>query len=265
VVVTSTSGSRLDPDGYRIEVDGRSAADIAIAERRDLTDLTPGEHEVTLGGVAHNCSVAGENPRQVEVPSSGAVEVRFEVVCVSPSGSLAIAVATRGDSIDDGYTVSVDSGTERPIGIRDSIVVPGLSVGAHQVRLGGVAAPCAVAGANPRNATIPPDAVGRVDFVVACPQSTTATLVVSLSTTVINWPGFNARFAIVVNGGREQPIPANGSTVIGPLPAVPTSVLLKHPPFCAVGGFIGDHTNPRTVVLRSGGTTTVRFSVLCIG
>jgi hypothetical protein len=34
--------------------------------------------------------------------------------------------------------------------------------------------------------TIPADALGRVEFLVACPQSTTASLIVSLSTAVIN-------------------------------------------------------------------------------
>jgi hypothetical protein len=264
-VSTATTGASPDPNGYTLQIDGAAGQPIGATAALTITGLTAGDHTVRLSEIAANCRVTGPNPAQVSVFPAGTAQVAFAIECPASSGSLTIVASTSGDFLDDGYLVSVDGGAETTLGIRDSILIPGLSIGAHQVRLGGVAANCTVAGANPRSATMLPEGLGRVEFVVVCAPPPPLTLVVTLSTQVISWPGFSGRFAIVVDGGQEQPIPANGSITITPLQAGVHSVLLKLPGSCGVGGFTGDHTNPKTVTITPDRAAFVRFEVLCIG
>jgi hypothetical protein len=79
-VTTFTTGQYLDPDGYRLRVDGDEVS--AVAVNGTLALSTPlGEHELELTGVAENCAVEGDNPRSVTVRAGGEVRTAFAVTC----------------------------------------------------------------------------------------------------------------------------------------------------------------------------------------
>ena len=90
-VLTATGGSQLDPDGYRVIVDGVMELSIAINGRATLDGLEAGDHEVELTGVAPNCAVTGSNPRTVTVVSVGTTSASFDVECSFVLGKIAFA------------------------------------------------------------------------------------------------------------------------------------------------------------------------------
>src|SRR4051812_29633829 len=59
-VTTSTSGTDPDPDGYSVSVDGDQGRAVGITDTLDISDLTDGDHQVSLGGVIGNCAVQGD-------------------------------------------------------------------------------------------------------------------------------------------------------------------------------------------------------------
>jgi hypothetical protein len=81
-VVTSTSGQSLDPDGYSVTVAGGAALSIDADGTETVTDVAVGAQTVELTGVAPNCTVDGENPRDVTVDDGGTAVVTFDVECL---------------------------------------------------------------------------------------------------------------------------------------------------------------------------------------
>jgi hypothetical protein len=83
-VVTNTTGSNLDADGYTVTIDG--AVSQAIATTNDSVTFTgpAGDHPVALSGVASNCAVSGANPGTVTVPAGGTGTTTFSVACGVP-------------------------------------------------------------------------------------------------------------------------------------------------------------------------------------
>jgi Tol biopolymer transport system component len=90
-VITATSGSLLDPNGYTVVVDGAMGPSIGINGRATLDGLEAGDHEVELTGVAQNCAVTGSNPRTVTVESGGTTAASFDVECSFALGKIAFA------------------------------------------------------------------------------------------------------------------------------------------------------------------------------
>jgi hypothetical protein len=81
-VVTSTSGSDIDGDGYQFSVDGGPAQTIGVNATRNLAGIAVGEHAVALSRVAANCTVAGTSTVSVNVPSGDVGQAAFSVTCV---------------------------------------------------------------------------------------------------------------------------------------------------------------------------------------
>lgn len=82
-IITQTSGPDLDADGYiAVVVSQTDSADYAMAinDTVYLPDVV-GAHGVTLTGVATNCSVSGENPRQLTIATNGWGRILFTVLC----------------------------------------------------------------------------------------------------------------------------------------------------------------------------------------
>jgi N-acetylneuraminic acid mutarotase len=79
-MTVETTGLDIDPDGYVVEVIGRS---YALATRQEMTvpDVAPGPLAVTLVGVAPNCVVTDSNTHNVTVVAGSMAEVVFQVVC----------------------------------------------------------------------------------------------------------------------------------------------------------------------------------------
>jgi Tol biopolymer transport system component len=85
------------------------------------------------------------------------------------TGSIEVTATTTGSSQDpDGYTVSVDGGAAQALGINGTLTVSEVTAGDRSVALGGVAANCTVAGANPRTVTVSAGATAELTFAVTC-------------------------------------------------------------------------------------------------
>lgn len=82
-VTIATTGTDIDPDGYTVRVDEEPEQPIGANASVTIPDLTPGRRVVTLGGVAANCLVQGDNPREVRVTIGEPVAVEFAVTCAS--------------------------------------------------------------------------------------------------------------------------------------------------------------------------------------
>jgi len=113
-VTVSTAGHNndLDPDGYALSVDGGPDKAVGVNATVTVADLPTGNHQVRLNGVASNCSVAGTNPRSVDVidydKAPSPVSVLFSVSCIAMIGSIRVSTTTSGPEPDqDGYSVSV--------------------------------------------------------------------------------------------------------------------------------------------------------------
>jgi TolB protein len=99
-----------------------------------------------------------------------------------PLGTLKIQIATTGAGPDpDGYTVRVDTGAARTVGLDASFTLDAVA-GRHSVGLADVASNCEVAGENPRPTDIPAGDTVGVEFVVRC-SGLAGTVVLATSTT----------------------------------------------------------------------------------
>ena len=155
-VITRTTGEDQDEDGYVVVVNG-DARQVEINSSLIYEDVSAGETVVEILGVAANCSAAGQTYYEVRVIGGETSEVTFAFDCSArqpDTGTLQVAAATTGPSPDpDGYVVTVDGAVGHPIAVSGSVLLTGLAIGDRSVALTGIAANCAVSGANPRRAT----------------------------------------------------------------------------------------------------------------
>jgi Tol biopolymer transport system component len=98
-VRTVTTGASLDADGYTFTVDDSVEQPIAIRDFYPLPPLEPGDHEVTLTGVAPNCEVDGATTRTIELAAGATVRETFEVTCAFVPRPVAFS-SDRGDNVD---------------------------------------------------------------------------------------------------------------------------------------------------------------------
>jgi len=89
-VVVSTSGDRLDPDGYVAALDTVRQS-VSANGSAVFAKVTPGTHTASLLDLSEGCEVNDGNPRKFVIASGGIAEVRFEVVCSEPGAQLAPA------------------------------------------------------------------------------------------------------------------------------------------------------------------------------
>jgi hypothetical protein len=126
-VTTATTGDQPDPDGYTVQLDSEQPRTIGTTANLDPIEVVPGDHIVTLGGLAANCGVAGENPRPVSVFEANTSTVAFEVTCSSGQGAVRVRTITRGVDLDsDGYIVSGDGVSSRSIGVGAVLTIAGV-------------------------------------------------------------------------------------------------------------------------------------------
>jgi hypothetical protein len=83
-VTTATSGDNLDADGYTVAVDGGDHGHIDASAAVTLGDIAPGAHTVSLGGVASNCLVEGNDPVDVTIQPGATAQVAFQINCHAP-------------------------------------------------------------------------------------------------------------------------------------------------------------------------------------
>jgi len=175
---TSTTGSNLDPDGYTVTVDGTTSQPIATNGSVTFNDLPAGSHSIALSGAAANCTVTSANPQTVTVPPGGTATATFSVSCTATTGNLTVSTSTTGSGLDpDGYTVTLDGGSARAIGINASISYTNLTPGNHTAAISGVAANCTVSGGTSRTASVPSGGTATTTFSVSCTAPNSAPVV----------------------------------------------------------------------------------------
>jgi len=92
-VTTETTGAEVDPDGYVLVLnDGQRSSGITADGTVTFADLRPGDHTVQLTDVAVNCSIAGDNPRELEVTAGGTTRTTFSASCSATTVSVSITV-----------------------------------------------------------------------------------------------------------------------------------------------------------------------------
>jgi hypothetical protein len=263
-IITTTTGSDPDPDGYSLRLDTGTPQPISSNATLTLVNLTAAQHSVRLLGMAANCSLTGANPAQVSVPVGGTATVSFSVTCVpntATTGGIQISVATTGSSPDlDGYSLSVDGGTAQHVDVNGSRTVGSLSQGSHSVLLGGVAGNCTVGGDNPRAVAVTAGQNAPVAFAVTCTTPAPGTGSIRITTATTGSPADPDGYTVKVDNGNTQPLDINGSKTIDGLEAGSHSVEL--------GGVAQNCTlsgdNSRSVTVTAGQAANVSFAVACV-
>jgi len=109
-VMTATTGTHLDPNGYNLEIrlQGSSSATLTAVSTNGtatFSGLLPGNYLLTLFDVAANCDLAVPSPREVAVASGSATPVTLDISCVAPGE---FAYASIGGASADIYVISSD-------------------------------------------------------------------------------------------------------------------------------------------------------------
>src|SRR5207237_3969134 len=133
----------LDPDGYTGTVHVGQSRSLGVNTSTTYNGLTAASHTVELTGVAGNCTVSGQNPRTVSVPTSGTTTT-FTITCAALTGSLTVTTSTSGPNAPSSYTVTVDGSQSKSIAASGNVSYGGLATGSHTVQLNGVPSNCSV-------------------------------------------------------------------------------------------------------------------------
>ena len=105
-VTTVTTGDNPDADGYALTLAGNPAGAIGVNAVTIIPDLTSGTYAVALTDVAANCTVAGDNPRDLDVTAGVSTTTTFSVDCPGAPGALTLTAATEADEVTLTWTAS---------------------------------------------------------------------------------------------------------------------------------------------------------------
>jgi hypothetical protein len=258
-ITTTTVGSDVDPDGYTLQVDALQPQTIGTTATVSVEQLTPGTHNVALGGLAANCSVAGDNPRSVTIAVGETTTAAFDLTCGGTTGALEVTAQTSGPSPDaDGYAVSLDGTDRGPIGANAVLTLSNLTPGSHVVGLTGVAANCQVDGDNLRVVTIVAQATATLTFAVTCVQPPPIVGVLRITTTTTGPAQDGNGYQFAVDGAEPQVIGVNATTDLANTAVGLHSVVLSN----VAGNCTVDDASKSATVL-SGVTVTVAFNITC--
>jgi hypothetical protein len=171
-ITVTTTGLILDPDGYRVMVDG-SGHGVIASNDTVLARLEPGSRTIELTGLAQNCAVQGSSSRTVTIVDAEAVAVKFAVVCTATGGVIRVVLS---GALGLGFEGIVDSVSRFPIGDPGrGLFGPrghfaGVPAGTHVVSLSGPVGCSSEPG--PQSVTMPAGAPLRdtveVTFMVTC-------------------------------------------------------------------------------------------------
>ena len=105
-VTTVTTGDNPDADGYALTLDGNAAGAIGVNAVTIIPDLTPATYSVALTDVAANCTVGGDNPRDLGVTAGVSTTTTFSVDCPGAPGALTVTAASAADEVTLTWTAS---------------------------------------------------------------------------------------------------------------------------------------------------------------
>jgi len=95
-LTTSTTGGDIDFDGYTFALDGDAPLPIGPNDLASITGLLPGTHQLVVGDVAANCTLAGGATRSVTLVAGGTLSVQLTVTCQSSSPTIVATVPLSG-------------------------------------------------------------------------------------------------------------------------------------------------------------------------
>ena len=171
-IMTATSGTSIDPDGYSATIDAGAPMAIGVNDTVVVGDAGSGRHVVTLSGVASNCQVQGSATDTVTVADGSTADASFEVTCGSVSagdGQIQVTTATTGSNPDpDGYAILLDGNRVGSIPSAGTATIGGIPAGSHGIGLDSLAAGCQVSGDNPQTLTVVADSTIAAAFAVVC-------------------------------------------------------------------------------------------------
>lgn len=174
------------------------------------------------------------------------------------TGTLELTTSTTGIEPDaDGYTVQIDAQPAEPIAPSGSLQKTGIEAGDHTILLGGVAANCTVAGANPRNVSVTAGETTPAPFHVIC-NATSGSLRVASSTTGGAYDPDG--YIITLDGSASQQLGVSTEVTLDLItPGVHSIGLSGVTDNCQV-----QEANPRNVVVAAGSVAVLAFSVRCV-
>lgn len=99
-MTTSTSGPTPDPDGYTVTIDAGAPQAVGINGSVSFPNLLAGIHTFQLSGIAANWTVAGDNPRMVDVPAGRTASTTFTVTCAFALRNQIVFATNRDDNLE---------------------------------------------------------------------------------------------------------------------------------------------------------------------
>lgn len=169
VRVTTSSSGEEDLDGYVLTVGLVAQHRVPANGAMRLTGIDEGRHAIVLSDIAPNCTASPSNPATVDVVAAQTASISLAFTCTQVTGSVRVATTTTGLMIPTGYHVVVNGAGEwLPLGVNDTLLVPGLLPGDNVVRLEGVASNCTAEGGVSRTASVTLGATTDVAFAVTC-------------------------------------------------------------------------------------------------
>lgn len=257
-VTVSTTGSELDPDGYTVSLPDADDQSVGINGSVSFQPVTEGDRQLTLSGIASNCSVVGSNPLSVTVVADQTVQATFNVVCVATTGSVVVSTTTTGNDPDpDGYTVTVDGGSAQAIGTNETLTLNGVTMGDRTIELTGVADNCTVTPDNPRTVTVPQSAAVQTDFEITCVSIVGSVEVVTFTTgDDIDPDGYT----LAVESATPVSIDVVDTVQVANVLFGDREVELQG---IADNCFVANGANPRTVTVPENGLVSETFVIDC--
>lgn len=171
-VSAATSGNSLPSSDYQLRLNGATVGPLAINGTTVIGGLTAGDRTVELANIPTNCTVDGANPITSHVTTGGMVrdtaEVAFMVSCLSVGGIVVNTTTSGLDRPRRSYGLVIEGTPVDSVPTIGSRSFDQFTVGDHSVELTQVPSNCAVAGANPVTAAVPPEGVAEVAFEVMC-------------------------------------------------------------------------------------------------
>ena len=84
-VLLTMTGEYLDADGCQVSIDGGDSRLLEPGASVLFTELSADAHSLLLDGVAANCTIQGQNQRDVNVVAGQTVQTTYAVEC-TPCG-----------------------------------------------------------------------------------------------------------------------------------------------------------------------------------
>ena len=173
-VITKTSGSGTDPDGYSVTV-LQVTKPIAVNDTVLFEDVSAGTYSVSLDGFGSLC-IAGSNPRRgVVVTANQTTTVTFTVTCTAvDTGTIEVKIYTEGTDPDSRYYIVLNDSDSTDVNVSpplpDTTVVRlNVSTGVYKVELVDIAGNCSVISSNPLTGiVVNENEVTYVQFTVGC-------------------------------------------------------------------------------------------------